>query len=371
MDLGSILQLILFGAFGIVTAALTLGLAPTYNNLVVPELAPAQLYPPLSDPGSGAPTYLAQAAHFSNYLLVNIVDPAVALVAVGLGLIFLSRAVWTHSGLWTEGLFARFVIAIVLANFAVPLAGGILDLGAATYPTVAGWDGGAWQSWTNLAGTGEFAFSSQNGALTFVLAFVQFSIVILLAIVIGLRDATLAMLLVLLPIFTLVWPIRPLSVLARRGWLLFVELAFLPCILVIPLELAVGSPSVILLVAYLTLALASPYFLSISGTHLTQIGFPSAGSALSGGVERGMAAGARTVSSGLGGLATPAGGGGGAIGGAIAGGARAVGSSSLAGAGPLAVADAIGRGTGHLARHIRDLKSNQPKFDPYGRGGHG
>lgn len=373
MDLGSIGPLVqgfLFALFALFTAELAAIIGPTYNNLVVPELQPGQLFPSLTSTAGGGPAYLVEAAHFSSYLLVNVVDPLIALVAIGLGLVYLSRALWSRSGLWAEGLVARFIIAVVLANFAVPVAGGILDLAGAVYPVVAGWDGGAWQNWTNLAGTGEFSFSWQNGALTFVLAFVQFSVVLLLALMIGLRDALLAVLLVLLPLFTLVWPLRPLSPLARRAWLLFGEMAFLPLVVVVPLELAVGSPNVIMLIAYLSLALSSPYLLSIAGNHLPSLGFPSVGPALTGGVERGLQGASRSSSAPFSGFGAGSGGSGSATAsvGAVA---RAGGSVSLPASAPVLVAQAIGHGASHLARHIGGSKPDQPRFAPVkpGKGG--
>lgn len=363
MDLGSIgalVQAILFALFGLVTAALAAIVGPTYDNLVVPEMQAGQLFPSLTGATPGGPDYLVQASHFSSYLLVSVVDPLIALVAVGLGLVYLSRALWSRSGTWAEGLIARFVIAIVLANFTVPVAGGILGLAGAMYPLVAGWDGGAWQHWVNLAGFGEFSLSWQNGALAFVLAFVEFSVVLLLALMIGLRDALLAVLLVLLPLFTLLWPLKPLSPLARRAWLLFGELAFLPCIVVIPLELAVGSPSVIMLIAYLSLALASPFLLSLAGTHLPSLGFPSVGPALTGGVERGLLGASRSTGATLSGFSGGGAGGGGGAAKAVSGIARSTSAVSLPASAPILVADAIGRGASHLVRHIRPATSERP-----------
>lgn len=356
-----IAQALLFAIFGLLTAALAGVIGPTYDHLVVPEMQSSQLYPSLTNATSGGPNYLVHAAHFSSYLLVSVVDPLIAIVAVGLGLVYLSRSLWSRSGPWAEGLIARFVIAVVLANFALPLAGGILDLSGAVYPVVAGWDGGAWQHWVNLAGYGEFRFSWGNGALTFVLAFVQFAVVLLLALMIGLRDATLAVLLVLLPLFTLVWPLQPLSTLARRAWLLFGELAFLPCVTVVPLELAVGSPNVILLVAYLTLALSSPYLLSVAGHHLPSLGFPSAGPALTGAVERGMIGASRASSATFGGFGSASGGT--AVGQAASGVARTAGAAAFPGAAPALVAEAIGRGGTHLVQEVRKAsKTDHPVF---------
>lgn len=368
-SLESLVQYILFALFALFTGELAAIVGPTYDNLVVPELQGNQLFPSLTSTAGGGPDYLVQASHFSSYLLVSVVDPLIALVAVGIGIAYLSRALWSRSGLWAEGLIARFVIAVVLANFAVPVAGGILELAGSVYPVVAGWDGGAWQHWGNLAGYGEFSYSWQNGALAFVLAFVQFSVVILLALMIGLRDATLAVLLVLLPLFTLLWPLKPLSALARRSWLLFAELAFLPCVVVVPLELAVGSPNVIMLVAYLSLALASPYLLSLAGNHLPSLGFPSAGPTLSGGVERGLLGASRSASAPFGGFGSTGGGAGAAR--SVGNVARSAGSTAFPATAPVAVAHAIGEGASHLVRHIRAPVGDTPRFPPVKPGGGG
>jgi hypothetical protein len=288
MDLGSILQAILFALFALLSATLAAITGPTYDNLLVPELSSSALFPVLSSSTNTGTTFLTRATEFSTYLLENLVDPAIALLAIGVALVYLARP---FVGRWTgspEPLLGRLVVAVVLANFTVPIAGGILSLAGAAYPTIAGFDGGAWQHWVNLAGFGEISFSWDNGALTFVLSFVLFVLVFLLTLAIALRDAMLGVLLVLLPVFTLVWPIRPLSTLARRGWLLFVELAFLPCVVVIPLELAVGSPTILLLVGYLAVAVASPFLLSLAGTHLTAFGFPGATGIAASASQRGL-----------------------------------------------------------------------------------
>ena len=372
MDLGwveALAQAILFALFALFTATLAAIIGPTYDNLVVPEMQPAQLFPSLAGPASGSSGYLVPASHFSSYLLVSVVDPLIAVVAVGLGLLYLSRALWSRSGPWAEGLLTRFVIAVVLANFSLPVAGGVLGIAGALYPVIAGWDGGAWQHWTNLAGWGEFGFSWQNGALAFVLAFVEFSVVLLLALMIGLRDAALAVLLVLLPLFTLVWPLRPLSPIPRRAWLLFGELAFLPCVVVVPLELAVGSPNVILLIAYLSLALGSPYLLSVAGHHLPSLGFPSVGSALTGGVERGLLGASRSSSAALGGFGSSRAAG--TVGKSVGAVARSAGSAALPASAPALVAEAIGRGAAHLVKHIGqhgakpgEVERDHPRFPP-------
>jgi hypothetical protein len=183
----------------------------------------------------------------------------------------------------------RMIDAVVLANFSLPVTSAILGLAGAGYPVLADYDGGAWQHWSALSGPGFLTFSWDNGVLAFVLTFVLFSLVLLLAAAVALRDALLAVLVVLLPLFTLLYPIPTLTSLARRGWILFGQLAFLPWVLIIPLELAVGSGSALLLVGYLTVALAAPGLLAMAGAQLGPLGFPPAGSTVSGAVQRGLA----------------------------------------------------------------------------------
>ncbi|MGB6501273.1 MAG: hypothetical protein WBG19_07740, partial [Thermoplasmata archaeon] len=289
LDIGTIVRAVLYFLFADLTALVVAVVGPTYDDLLVPELARNALYPSVYGSTSNPANFLAPAAHFSEFLIANVVDPALTLVGVGVALLYLARVV---SSRWTQQfdtLLPRLILSVVGANFAVPIAGALVGLAGSLYPVVAGWDGGAWQHWVNLAGVGESNFSWDNGAVAFVLAFVEFAIVFGLVLSVGVRDALLAVLLVLLPIFTLVWPFRPLSSLARRAWLLFAELAFLPCVLVVPLELAVHSPSAVMLVAYLGVALSAPFLLSIAGSNATVLGFPSAAGTATPAAQRSLA----------------------------------------------------------------------------------
>ncbi|MHB8352457.1 MAG: hypothetical protein ACYDFT_07230, partial [Thermoplasmata archaeon] len=244
---------------------------------------------------SGGTGFLATSATFSAYVVANLVDPAVGVVAVAVGLLYLLRAFLGAFGPKLSNLLPRLVVAVLAANLTLPLAGAILGLAGATYPVLSGFDGGAWTNWTNIGGPGFAAYSWDNGALAFVLAFVLFTMVLLLVAAVAVRNALLAVLLVLLPVVTLVWPVPTLAALARRSWLWFVELSFLPCVMIIPLELAVGSPSVVLTMGYLVVALAAPSFLSLAGASLTSAGMPSAGGAISGGIQRGLLAASMVV----------------------------------------------------------------------------
>jgi hypothetical protein len=349
-------QGLLFSIFAVLTAVLWAITGPTYNGLFVPEMGSSALFPPIS----GGSSYLSGAADFSGYLIVHLVDPAVVLVALAVGLLYLARAVLGRDPARLDSLLPWLVVYVVLANLAVPIAGALLGLAGATYPVIAGFDGGAWQNWSNLDSSGSIQFSWDNGALAFVLSLVIFSLVILLALVIAVRDALLGVLLVALPMLTLVGAVPALRPVARRAWFLFGEAAFLPCILVIPLELAVGAPSVLLLAAYLTVAVGSPILISSAGSHLQSLGFPSAGSTLSQGVQRGLSVASMGATSYL----QP-----------IASSSRAAGAKALSGtmsaaskvplpvSAPLAAGNLLGQGAAHLVRHMKSTASGGSELD--------
>jgi hypothetical protein len=288
VDWNVVVQAILFGLFTAGTAILNFVIQPMYDNLVVPELSATSLFPSIAQP-AGSAGFLSTAVQFSEFLLVNLVDPAVTLVLVALGGLYLVRSVSARIGARLEPLLPRFVIALIGANFTLPLAASVLDLAGSTFRLVSSFDSGAWRHWTNLVPAGGILFSWDNGVLTFIVTFALFAMVLALAVVVALRDALLAVLLVLLPLFTLLWALPPLAPLARRGWALLAEVAFLPSVILIPLELAVGAPTVLLVLAYLSIAVGSPYLISISRAHLGGIGFPSAGGAVTGGLQRGLA----------------------------------------------------------------------------------
>jgi hypothetical protein len=350
IDWTTTIQAILFALFGGLTAILTAIIGPTYDNLLVPMLQPGALFPALSGSG-GSSDFLAGAAQFSAYTLANVVDPLVALVALGVAVLFLVRSVVARWADRLDSLLPRLVVSVIVANFTLPIAGGVLDIAGALYPVLAGWDGGAWTHWVNLAGYGQVQFSWDNGALAFVLSFVEFFLVFGLLLALGVRDALVAVLLVLLPVFTLLWPLRPIAGLARRAWLLFFEVTFLPCVLVVPLELAVGSPSPVMLVGYLGAALASPYLLSLAGTHLAAFGVPGAGSAFGSGTQRGFSAGASGAASTVGPSARAVAGTG-AAGRATTGVTATAGASAFPATAPLAAAELIGHTALHLLRHL-------------------
>jgi hypothetical protein len=369
MDLSSAgVQALLFAIFAAATGAIAAIIGPTYDHLLVPELATGALYPTLTASGGGG--FLATAAQFSGYVLTGIVDPAIALVAVALGGLYLLRAVAGRLRPALASLLPRLVVAVLLANVTLPIASAILGLAAATYPVVAGFDGGLWQNWQNLGGYGLLSYSWDNGALAFVIAFVLFSLVLLLATAIAVRNALLGVLLVLLPVFTLLWPIPVFAPLARRAWLWFAELAFLPSVMVVPLELAVGSPSVLLTMGYLVVALAAPALLSAAGSPLTSAGVPGANGILAGGIQRGLTAATIAVD----GLVRPSG--------AVL--QRARGSAGLAGAvqrsagrGPLLALPAftselLGHGSARLFGHIAErVRGPAGSFGGPGGGGPG
>ena len=358
LDLGSLINAILFLLFAGLTALVAAVIGPTYDHILVPELSPSALFPPTFAANPAPSNFLAPAGRFSEYLIAEVVDPAIALVVLGVAILYLARAISPRWSAQFDALLPRLVLAVIASNFTVPIGAAVLDVAGSLYPVVAGWDGGAWHQWVHLAGGAELRFSWDNGVLAFVLSLVQFSLVIGLVLAVGVRDALLAVLLVVLPFFTLLWPLRPLSSLAQKGWLLFVELAFLPCVMVIPLELAVGSPSAVLLVAYLGVALGSPYLLSTAGHHLGAVGFPSApgtvGPSLQRAVGSAPSAPARYAAPTLSSASRTG------AGRALASGARAVGSASAPMAPPIAFAELLGHGALHLARHIRGAGTRGP-----------
>jgi hypothetical protein len=355
IDLGDLIRAILFALFAGLTGIVAAVIGPTFDNLLVPELSPGALYPSITASGHDPANFLAPAARFSTFLLVNVVDPAITLLALGVALAYLAK-VWVPR--WSgqlSGLLPRLVIAVIGANFTVPIAGAVLAIAGSLYPVVAGWDGGAWQHWVNLAGWGEIQFSWDNGAVAFVLSFADFLLVFALVLAVGVRDALLAVLVVLLPIFTLLWPLRPLSNLAQRAWLLFAELAFLPSVLVVPLELAVNSPNPVMLTGYLAAAIGSPYLLSIAGTHLVAFGFPGAGGSVQSGTQRGLAVAPAGAASSANPIVSAIGSRG-PVGRAASGTLRVAGSAAVPAAAPLAVSELVGHGALHLVRHVRSFQ---------------
>ncbi|MCI4350675.1 MAG: hypothetical protein L3K15_04095 [Thermoplasmata archaeon] len=349
-DLNQVIQTLLFAIFAGLTAVLAAIIGPTYDNLLVPELAPSALYPSFPASGGGAGSFLARAGDFSGFLVVHLVDPALGLVAVGVGVLYLARATSARLTDRTQAMLPRLVVAALLANFTLPVAGAIFAIAGATYPVIEGYDHGSWQHWVNLAGFGAFSFSWDNGVLAFVVSFLLFSLVLLLTAAVALRDAMLAVLVVLLPVATLLWPLPTFAPLARRAWLLFVELAFLPCVVVVPLELAVGAPNILLLLGYLTVAVSAPSLISLAGAPLREAGFPSGGAGLVGGLQRGLLLG----SSGSGGYLRPLAAGGragraGPIAGSLARTATAI---TLPASIPALSAEAIGWGAHQLIHHL-------------------
>lgn len=362
LDPTQIVQGILFSIFAVLTAALSAVIGPLYDNLLVPEMSASALYPTLPPVAGAGSSFLGTAAGFSDYLLANLVDPAVALVAFGIAFLYLGRSVL---GRWTvrfESAVPQLVLCVILANFTVIVAGGILGVAGSAFPVVADFDHGAWQRWANLAGVGSFQFAWDNGVVAFVLSFAIFSIVLLLVVAVALRDALLGVLLVLLPVFTILGPIPVLSTLARRAWLLFAELAFLPCVLVVPLELAVGAPSILLLLGYLIVALSSPALLSVAGTQLSSFGFPAAGGAVTGGIQRGLSVGSLSLSS----IFRPmlSAGGGSRVAAAAARIGKTAGAAAFPAAAPLLAAELVGHGSARLVRHLGS-RSFRPAPLPY------
>lgn len=366
IDWNAILQAILFGLFTAGTAILNVVIQPTYDNLVVPELSSTTLFPSIAHPGTTA-GFLSTAVGFSGFILDNLVDPAVALVLVGLAGLYLLRSFSAGLGGRFESLLPRFVVALLGANLTLPLVGSALDLGGATFRLVSSFDAGAWRHWTNLVPEGGAAFSWDNGVLAFIVTFALFAMVLALAVVVALRDAMIAVLVVLLPILTLLWALPPLGTLARRGWTLLVELAFLPTVILVPLELAVGAPSVLLVLAYLSISVGSPYLISISRTQLGGMGFPSAGGALTGGLQRGLTIATLTSQSAVGAVTPGAAAQGrtAQVGSAMRSFANHLGKAPLPGGLALGAGHLVTQGSRQLFQHLRRFPATHPSIGPH------
>ncbi|MCI4347446.1 MAG: hypothetical protein L3J97_02360 [Thermoplasmata archaeon] len=366
IDWNVVIQAILFALFTAGTGILNVVLQPTYDNLVVPELSSTSLFPSIAHPGASA-GFLSTAVQFSEFLLANLVDPAIALVLVALGGLYLFRSFSARMGSGLEPLLPRLVIALVGANFTLPLAASALDLAGSTFRLISSFDGGLWRHWTNLVPAGGIVFSWDNGVLAFVVTFALFALVMALAALVALRDALIAVLLVLLPLLTFLWALPPLASLARRGWTLLVELAFLPSVILIPLELAVGAPTVLLVLGYLAIAVGSPYLISISRAQLGGMGFPSAGGALTGGLQRGLAVAALSAQGSANTMAP----GGSATGRAAQVGAAVRGVASHLGKGPLPAGVALSaghlmtQGSRQLLQHIRQFRGAHASVPPH------
>lgn len=298
MDWGSVVNAVLFALFSALTAILNAVTGPTYDNLFVPEMASGSLYAPYLGPGSGGNLF-SEGAAMSNYLLVNVVDPVAVLVILGVGILYLIRAgIPQLASKWTD-LTPRLGLGILLANMVLPITSVLWSVAGAVYPVFAGYGGGEWRSYTNLVGPGALSFSWDNGALAFVGSLTLFSLVLVLCFLIAFRDAIVAVLLVLLPPLTLLWPIPSASNLARRAWKLFAEMTFLPSLLVVPLALAVGAQSILLVVALFAVAAGMPVLVTQVGGSLSSAGFPHSGSVVSGGILGGARSAGSATSVGL------------------------------------------------------------------------
>jgi hypothetical protein len=291
MDYGPIVQGILFAIFGALTAAVATVTGPTYNDLFVPQMAPSNAFAVWQ-----GGNVFAQGVQFSNVVLVDLVDPAAVLVFVAVGLLYLLRSAWPRPDL--SHLAPRLVLGLLVSNLVLPLTEVLWQLAAAIYPIFYGYGGGAWQSYSNVVGPGGISLSWDNGVLGFVVSLVLFLLVLMLAFLIAFRGALLAVLLVLLPPLTLLWSIPAASSLARRAWGLFIEMTFLPCLVVIPLALAVGETNVLVTLGLFAVALAMPQLMSIAGGSASQLGLPSSGYMIAGGLSRGVSSSAVTATAG-------------------------------------------------------------------------
>src|SRR5215831_1197495 len=98
VDWTVVFKSVLFALFAQLTLALWVVTGATYDGLFVPMMSASSLYPGLP-PGPVAPgSFLTTAATFSDYMVANVVDPLVAVVAVVVGLLYLFRASFARWG---------------------------------------------------------------------------------------------------------------------------------------------------------------------------------------------------------------------------------------------------------------------------------
>ena len=367
MGLGVIIKALLFGLFGGLSAVVSLVVGPTYGGLFVPEMAPQAVFASWSSPG-----LFAQAQAFSGYLLVNLVDPLAVLVIVGVGLLYLLRAALPSLAQRWPDLAPRLVLGVLLANLAVPLAGLIFTFGSAVYPVFYNYGGGAWQNYYNLVGPAGLNIAWDNGLLALIGEITLLLLTLMLTYLVALRDALVGVLVVLLPLFTLLWPWPFAASLARRAWRLFVEMVFLPCFLIVPLALAVGSQSVVLVLALFGVALGMPALLASAGSGLAgALGAPAPSGLVVGGLSQAPRAPTETGGSwlqhGVRSFRASRAAGSGGKGRSAASLTAAWPSATL---GPAsAVVWGVGEGIGALARHLGKAASSSPSNTAGGRGG--
>ncbi len=370
MDWNSVVQAVLFAIFSVLTEAVNVVIGPAYETLFVPEMAPSSAYAPyLLHADTGSLFY--RGAEMSEFVLVNIVDPVAILVIITVGLLYLLRATLPEKAYSWTNLAPRLVIGVLLSNAVLPLTWMLWEVAATVYLPIYSYGGGAWQTYANIVPMGGLNFAWDNGMIAFIASMVLLSLVLTLAFLLAFRDALLAVLLVLLPAVTLLWPIPPLAGLAKRAWWLFAEMTFLPTLVVIPLALAVGSGSVLLVIGLFAAAAGMPLLLSQAGGNLSSAGFPHTGSITTGGVANGydkagraagtsLRAGGQGFSSGKGAVS------GGASAGGKAAGSSFAGSGATAGAvgGPAGTAAGImwgvGYGMGRFAKQMM-ARTTEPK----------
>ncbi len=369
MGLGVIIKALLFALFGGLSAVVSLVVEPTYGGLFVPEMAPQAVFSSWSSPG-----IFAQAEAFSGYLLVNLVDPLAVLVIVGVGLLYLLRAALPSLARRWPDLAPRLVLGVLLANLAVPLAGAIFTFGSAVYPIFYNYGGGAWQNYYNLVGPAGLNIAWDNGLLALIGEIALLLLTLMLTYLVALRDALIGVLVVLLPLFTLLWPWPFAASLARRAWRLFVEMVFLPCFLIVPLALAVGSHSVVLVLALFGVALGMPALLASAGSGLAgALGAPAPSGLIVGGLSQAprapTEAGGSWLQHGARSFRASRSAGAGTRGGAAA---RLTAPWPSATMGPAsAVVWGVGEGIGALARHLGSAASSSRQYTAGGRGGGG
>lgn len=213
---------------------------------------------------------------------------------------------------WREW-FAKITVAVVLAVLSYWIAGAVLLMGY--LPFYAVWTGfhfsfvyvQSHQSWMWSSGVvllpqgiSQFVGSGPQGVVQLIFLSVEVMVIFLLWFMVVLRNAIVLFLVAVLPIASMLLATNWTASIGKKLWRLFVELAFLPFFIALPLWIfstlmwAYGAWPQGTLGAYmadmgfLIFALGMPY-LFLEGIGMLQgMGFPSAGQAVSLGTQTGM-----------------------------------------------------------------------------------
>lgn len=284
----------IFNIFAWVTAQ------QTYDNLFIPEMKPYNLFPSLLN--GNQKNLFSASASLSNYILINIIDPILIILLLIIGFIYLGK-VFLPS--WNEKfreLIPRFVIATVVANFTVYISGIILEFGLATYIVLYGYGDKNWQHFGKLYPLFVTPWGN-NSLLEFILKVVVIFTIVTLSMVIAIRTSLIAVLIVLLPIGSIMWIFPQTRQYAKKIWVIFIEMVFLPFFVLIPLILATSindtdTYGFLLTTGMLLIAAGMPYFISNYGGSIAHMGMDKVSSFINYGLSTGMSLSSMPITTG-------------------------------------------------------------------------